>query len=108
MMVLPVAPAITALCFHSLLLLVVSITKPYFNHLEKLRAIFTFSLLVLADITFIMAKESILLPLIFMGLLSIHIIYSMVITVMSFRRQIFLKCNPREKIARGIFEKQMN
>ena len=87
-----------------IVLLVLILTKPYFNTAEKVRSIFTFNILVFSNFITMDMGNGFTLPLVLIAACFVHMVMVTIILVLSFIDQVKKKCNDRTAIVKAMFK----
>jgi hypothetical protein len=98
------ARSILLVVLQSLVLLVLVTTKPYFNKYEKVRAIFTFLILLLSNFLALEVGGPYTLPLMLLGLCSLHFLLVAFVLLASLIEQLRRKCNDRSEVVKRMFK----
>jgi hypothetical protein len=88
----------------ALILLMVLMVRPHFNIFEKARAVLTWTITFLGGLIVLMKPNSFIMPIMFLILLSVHLILSVCVIVISLVQQVKRKCNDRSEVVRKMMK----
>lgn len=92
------------LAMQVLMLVFVALVRPHFNVLEKARALLTWTIAVTGTFTVLAGAEGFILPVVFMALLTLHLLASVLIIIASLWQQLKRKCNDRSEVVKGMMK----